>query len=67
MRMKSKNRRDPMMRKQRLMGIALILLSIAVFWLSLSGVTPEDRDATAGVLILPLGIYLLMSKHVVVW
>ena len=56
-----------MMRKQRLMGIALILLSIAVFCLSLSGVTPEDRDATAGVLILPLGIYLLMSKHVVVW
>lgn len=51
------------MRKQRLYGLALLAISAAVLLLASTGTTPEDRDATAVLLTLPLGIYALTTKQ----
>ena len=49
------------MRKQRLMGVSLIAIAWFVLLLAYGGATPEDQDATAALLIGPLGLYLLYS------
>ncbi|WP_312938857.1 hypothetical protein [Oscillibacter sp.] len=49
--------------KQRLWGLALILISVALMALASTGETPEERDATAVLLTLPLGIYALVTKE----
>ena len=51
------------MRKQRLLGLALLLISAAMLALASTGETPEDRDATAVLFTLPLGIYALVTKE----
>lgn len=52
--------------EQRLMGLALLLLSGFVLWMCSTGVTPEDRDAGAVLLFIPLGLYMLFTKHIVI-
>ena len=49
------------MRKQRLMGVALVVISWLVVLLACTGETPEDQDATAALLVGPLGPYMLYS------
>ena len=49
------------MRKQRLMGVALVVISWLVVLLACSGETPEDQDATAALLVGPLGLYMVYS------
>jgi hypothetical protein len=50
------------MTKQRFVGLALVAISAAILLLASTGKTPEDRDATAVLLTLPLGIYALITK-----
>lgn len=50
------------MRKQRLMGVGLIAISWLVLLLACTGERPEDSDATAALLVLPLGLYMLYSE-----
>ena len=40
------------------------LLSILICLVSATGKTPEDRDATAVVLLLPFGLYLIFTKEI---
>jgi hypothetical protein len=49
--------------KQRLLGLAFIAISAAILLLASTGQTVEDRDATAVLLTLPLGIYALVTKE----
>ena len=42
--------------KQRLMGLGLVAISALVVLMASGGTTPEDQDATAAVLIGPLGL-----------
>ena len=51
------------MRKQRHMGAALVVLSWLILLLATTGANPIDQDATAVVLLLPLGLYLIFTKH----
>ena len=51
------------MRKQRYIGLALVLIAVLVWCLASTGRTTEDRDATAVVILLPLGVYALVSKE----
>lgn len=51
------------MRKQRYIGLALIALSAALILLVSAGSTPEERDATAVLLTLPLGVYMIFTPH----
>ena len=47
------------MRKQRLMGVGLLAISWLVLLLACTGESPEDQDATAALLVLPLGLYMV--------
>ena len=50
------------MRKQRLMGVGLIVISWLVLLLACTeSESPEDNDATAVLLVAPLGLYMLYS------
>jgi len=49
------------MRKQRLMGVGLLAISWLVLLLACTGESLEDQDATAALLVTPLGLYMLYS------
>ena len=51
------------MRKQRFIGLMLIALSVVLMVLVSAGSTPEERDATAVLLTLPLGIYMIFTQN----
>lgn len=55
------------MRKQRIMGAALVLLSILDLAMAAIGRTPEEQDATGALLILPLGLYMMFTKHYILY
>jgi len=51
------------MTKQRLMGLTLVVISVLMLLLASTGETLEDRDATAVLLTLPLGVYMMVTKQ----
>ncbi len=55
------------MRKQRIMGIVLVLVSALILVLATSGKTPDEQDATIVLLILPLGLYMIFTKHYILY
>ena len=55
------------MTKQRLMGIALVVTSVLLLFLASTGETLEERDATAVLIILPLGMYMMVTKNYVLY
>ncbi len=55
------------MRKQKLYGLVFVLLSIFVVIMCMIGKTAEDRDATAIVLLLPFGLYLIFTKKIYIY
>lgn len=44
--------------EQRLMGLGVLACCALVLWMCSTGVTVEDRDGTAVVLLAPLGLWL---------
>lgn len=64
MRRKTREQRRKLMRKQKLYGLVFVLLSILIRLVCATGKTPEDRDATAVVLLLPFGLYLIFTKEI---
>lgn len=50
------------MREQRLLGALLVVVSGIMLAIALSGTTVEERDATAVLLTLPLGLYMMFSS-----
>ena len=50
------------LRKQRLLGLALVAISAVLLLVAATGTTPEERDATAILLIFPLGLCMIYSK-----
>lgn len=61
----TRNQRRRKVVEQKLMGIALIAICALMFWLASTGVTPEEKDCTAVLLIAPIGLYLF-SKQIVI-
>ena len=51
---------------QKLIGLGLLLMSGAVLLLCSHGATMEDRDGTAALLLAPLGLYLLLTRRIVI-
>ena len=49
------------MRKQRLMGLAMLAITALILVMARGGRTPEDSDATAAFLTGPLGLYMPVS------
>ena len=67
MRQKTREQRRKLMRKQKLYGLVFVLLSIFVVIMCMTGKTAEDRDATAIVLLLPFGLYLIFTKKICIY
>ena len=56
------------MRKQKRIGLSLIGISAALLMLvSTPGSTPEDCDATAVLLTLPLGVYMTVNQNYILF
>jgi len=55
------------MRKQRHMGAAMVVLSWFILLLAATGASPADQDATAAVLLLPLGLYMIFSEKYILY
>ena len=55
------------MTKPRLMGLALGVTSVLLLFLASTGETLEERDATAVLIILPLGMYMMVTKNYVLY
>lgn len=55
-----------MMIQQRFMGLGLILISGFILWLASAGTTPVDRDCTVIFFTLPLGLWLLFSRKILI-
>ena len=53
------------MREQRLIGAALVVISGILYAMACGGLSPEERDVTAVLLTLPLGLYLLFTDSYV--
>lgn len=49
------------MREQRLMGLVMVILSGVLLAWAFAGRTPEERDVTAVLLTLPMGLYMVYS------
>lgn len=51
------------MRKQRLIGALLVIISGIVIVIAFLGTSPEDRDVTFVLFTLPLGLYMIFTKE----
>lgn len=63
----TRQERRRIMRKQRWMGVLLLVISALCLWLCSTGTTMADRDATAVLLVLPLGLYLIFTKQICIY
>lgn len=52
--------------KQRWMGIALLVISVLIIIVASTGTTVIDRDAGACMLTIPLGLYALCTKNIII-
>lgn len=50
---------------QRFYGVCIILFCALIVWIASNGTSMEDRDCTAVLFLLPLGIYTLFTKKIV--
>ncbi len=53
------------MREQRWIGLAFVIISGLMLALAASGETMEERDATAVLFTLPLGLYMMFSDTLI--
>lgn len=51
------------LRKQRLTGAALTVISWLLLFLTAASPTPEKQDAAAALMLLPVGLYLIFTDE----
>lgn len=52
---------------QRLLGLLMLVVCVAVVCSAIAGVTPEDKDCTALLLLIPITFRLLFSRSVIIY
>ena len=55
------------MREQRWMGLVMVVISWLLLTIAAGGETLEERDATAVLLTLPLGLYMMFGETLVLY
>ena len=50
---------------QKLMGLGILALCALIVWMCSNGETPEDKDGTCLVFMIPMGIALLVTNKIV--
>lgn len=48
---------------QKLMGIILLIISVFILFISSTGTSTRDSAATITLIFIPLAIYLIFTKH----
>ena len=51
---------------QRALGAGLLLVSVLMLCMAYHGETPIDHDCTAVLLTLPLALYLIFAKEIII-
>lgn len=62
----TRNQRKRKLKQQRLMGVVMIIISAIIFILACTGTTTENRDATAALITLPMGIWFICTKEIII-
>lgn len=52
--------------KQRLAALGILFLCALTLLLCSTGTTPEDRDATAVIILVPIALWALFSKEILI-
>lgn len=60
----NKSARTRKLLHQKLLGLVLFLISLAFILVNASNASIADRDATAALLLIPLGLHLLFTRKV---
>jgi len=55
------------MRKQRFLGVVLVIISGVLLAWAFAGQMPGESDAAAVLLMLPLGLYMLYSDNLIIY
>ena len=55
------------MREQRWLGLVMVVISWLLLTIAAGGETLEERDATAVLLTLPLGLYMMFGETLVLY
>ena len=61
---RNKSARTRKLLHQKLLGLVLFLISLAFILVNASNASIADRDATAALLLIPLGLHLLFTRKV---
>lgn len=62
----TRNQRKRKLKQQRWIGVAMLIISAIIFAVACTGTTTENHDATAMLLTLPLGIWLICTKEIII-
>ena len=50
---------------QKVLGLLMLFLSLVLIYSASTGISVEDRDATAVLITIPMGLYLLFTNKVI--
>ena len=62
----TRNQRKRKLKQQRWIGLVMLIISAIIFALAVTGTTTESHDATAMLITLPLGIWLICTKEIII-
>lgn len=52
---------------QKIMGLVLLLICGVVIMMASTGANSADKDVTPILILVPLGLYLFFTKHVIIY
>lgn len=52
---------------QKIMGLVLLLICGVVIMMASTGANSADKDVTPILILVPLGLYLVFTKHVIIY
>lgn len=52
---------------QKVMGLVLLLICGVVIMMASTGANSADKDVTPILILVPLGLYLVFTKHVIIY
>lgn len=53
--------------EQKILGVLMLVLSLVIWRLCSLGTTPADQDGTILLLTVPMGIWMLFSKKIIIY
>lgn len=62
----TRNQRKRKLKQQRLLGVAMLILSAIILVMAVTGTAKGDNDATAMLVTLPFGIFLICTKEIII-